>query len=55
MNPILHSWALEKATRRWAFANNFDHNRVLFVQLPVTARAEIIRMAEELQATEAQC
>ena len=55
MNPILHAWALEKACRRWAFTNGLDHNHVLFVTLPVTARVEIIRMAEELQAAEKPC
>jgi len=54
-NPILHAWALEKATRRWAFTNGLDHNHVLFVTLPVTARVEIIRMAEDLQAAEKPC
>lgn len=55
MQTIVHAWALEKATRRWAFLNNLDHNFVIFVQLPVHARAEIVRMAEEIGRTEAPC
>ena len=52
---LLHAWALEKATKQWAWLNDQDPNFVLFVKLPVHVRAEIIQMAEDLQISEKPC
>lgn len=49
---VLESWALEKATKRWAWRAGVNLDEVLFIQLTSAAQDDIIREAEILQRTE---
>jgi hypothetical protein len=50
--PTLEAWALEKATKRWAWRTGKNLDEVLFIQLTSAAQDDIIREAEILQQTE---
>ena len=52
MIPTLEAWALEKATKRWAWRAGVNLDEVLFIQLTSAAQDDIIREAEILQQTE---
>ena len=49
---VLESWALEKATKRWAWRTGENLDEVLFISLTPEVQQSIVREAEYLQQTE---
>ena len=52
MIPTLEAWALEKATKRWAWRAGVNLDEVLFISLTPEVQQSIVREAEYLQQTE---
>jgi hypothetical protein len=50
--PTLEAWALEKATKRWAWRAGVNLDEVLFISLTPEVQQAIILEAEYLQQTE---
>ena len=50
--PTLEAWALEKATKRWAWRTGKNLDEVLFISLTPEVQQSIVREAEYLQQTE---
>ena len=52
MIPTLEAWALEKATKRWAWRAGVNLAEVLFISLTPEVQQAITLEAEYLQQTE---
>ena len=50
--PTLEAWALEKATKRWAWRAGVNLDEVLFISLTPEVQQSIVGEAEYLQQTE---